>query len=448
MKFDHLIEETLELYRLEEGFEQKIPHLVKLVKDDNNLFNKEDYVKWVAEEFDPTPNKEYITWILRMLAKGNIRGKEDAQKVKERLAQFHVLKRNPNFPKENRDINSFRLYGDLAFMVDDFKDVKTKGETNRQQQQEGKQLLADIPPYKIFLITTPEAAAKTFRNTDWCVKDPTYFKTYNPKEFYFISKDEKPYGLLHTQSEQFMDVYDRGFSGEKAIKEFIGLLEEIKDEKLENALSIGITMTIENTNKKSISMEVALYVFNILYKNKNRYSLIVLLEKMIEIADDEPEYIRIVVDCLRKVIVKLVIGGERYYKKQNMIINFMKLMVGTDIQIPKDLIDNIFSNDMENITDSAMIEITELYYKKILNLPQITIEMLPKQLQEMLKYDNKKIYDIIQNSRINGKTDKSSKEYNNLVDYMKKVYGSESTNNMLDKIRSLALLTLPRRYNN
>ena len=195
-------------------------------------------------------------------------------------------------------------------------------------------------------------------------------------------------------------------------------------------------------------MEVALYVFNILYKNKNRYSLIVLLEKMIEIADDEPEYIRIVVDCLRKVIVKLVIGGERYYKKQNMIINFMKLMVGTDIQIPKDLIDNIFSNDMENITDSAMIEITELYYKKILNLPQITIEMLPKQLQEMLKYDNKKIYDIIQNSRINGKTDKSSKEYNNLVDYMKKVYGSESTNNMLDKIRSLALLTLPRRYNN
>ena len=123
-------------------------------------------------------------------------------------------------------------------------------------------------------------------------------------------------------------------------------------------------------------------------------------------------------------------------------------MVGTDIQIPKDLIDNIFSNDMENITDSAMIEITELYYKKILNLPQITIEMLPKQLQEMLKYDNKKIYDIIQNSRINGKTDKSSKEYNNLVDYMKKVYGSESTNNMLDKIRSLALLTLPRRYNN
>jgi hypothetical protein len=190
-----------------EGLEEKIPKLLNLV--DPKVEDKENYIRWAAETFDPTQNSEYITWILRLLKKGSIRGEEDSQKMKERLEQFHTLKRKPQFPADRRDINRFKTYGDLAETVDEFSGIETKGEIVRKKREKGIELMEEGDDVKLFVVTESEAGAKYFRNTDWCVKDPRYFDDYGAPYYFFTDGNEKPQTLLHLNSNQCMDVRDR-----------------------------------------------------------------------------------------------------------------------------------------------------------------------------------------------------------------------------------------------
>jgi hypothetical protein len=196
---------------LEEGIEEKIPKLLGLV--DNRVENKEDYIRWAALTFDPSNNASYITWILRMLKKGVLAGEEDGQKVKERLTQLEELKRKPQFPKDKRDINAYKTYGDLAETLDEFQGIKTKGEIKREATEEGIQFMGSSEGKEgsgisLYIVTTDEAGAKHFRTTDWCVKDPRYFNDYGPPYYYFTSEGS-PSTLLHLNSNQCMDVRDR-----------------------------------------------------------------------------------------------------------------------------------------------------------------------------------------------------------------------------------------------
>lgn len=162
----------------EEGIEEKIPKLLNFVP--GNVENKEEYILWAANTFDPTKNASYITWILRMLKKGVLAGEEDGPKVKERLTQFSELKRKPQFPTDKRDINSFKTYGDLAEVIDEFSGIQTKGEQIRAAREEGIEFIDQLGDTKLYIVTTPEAGAKYFRNTDWCVKDPRYLIIMDP----------------------------------------------------------------------------------------------------------------------------------------------------------------------------------------------------------------------------------------------------------------------------
>lgn len=196
---------------LEEGIEEKIPKLLQLVRPD--IEDKENYIRWAAETFDPSKNAAYITWILRMLKKGVIVGEEDAQKVQERLTQFEELKKKPQFPKDKRDINAYKTYGDLAETLDEFQGIKTKGEMKREAQEEGIQFMGSSggregSGISLYIVTSDEAGAKHFRNTDWCVKDPRYFNNYGPPYYYF-TENGQPRTLLHLNSQQCMDVRDR-----------------------------------------------------------------------------------------------------------------------------------------------------------------------------------------------------------------------------------------------
>ena len=205
--------ELQEIYEslLVEGIDEKIPKLLNLV--DNRVEDKETYIRWAAETFDPSKSASYITWILRMLKKGVLAGEEDGQKVKDRLTQLEELKRKPQFPKDKRDINSYKTYGDLAETLDEFAGVKTKGEMKRGAMEEGIQFIASSTGKEgsgisLYIVTTEEAGAKYFRETEWCVKDPRYFNQYNPP-YYFFTKDGQPKTLLHLDSNQCMDVRDR-----------------------------------------------------------------------------------------------------------------------------------------------------------------------------------------------------------------------------------------------
>ena len=196
---------------LEEGIEEKIPKLLGLVRDD--VEDKEAYIRWASETFDPSKNASYITWILRLLKKGVLAGEEDGDKVRERLIKFEELKKKPQFPKEKRDINSYKTYGDLAETLDEFEGVKSKGEVKRELREEGIQFMGSSTGVEgegtcLYIVTTSEAGAKHFRGTEWCVKDPRYFDNYGAPYYYFTANGSQS-TLLHLNSGQCMDVRDR-----------------------------------------------------------------------------------------------------------------------------------------------------------------------------------------------------------------------------------------------
>jgi hypothetical protein len=65
---------------LEEGIDEKIPKLLQLVRPD--IEDKESYIRWAAETFDPSKNAAYITWILRMLKRVSLREKKMLKKFR------------------------------------------------------------------------------------------------------------------------------------------------------------------------------------------------------------------------------------------------------------------------------------------------------------------------------------------------------------------------------
>lgn len=207
-----------EYYFLTENIETKLPHLVRqfggiaFFKNFRGAANNPafvgDIIRTLAKQADPTPSAEYITWILRLLKNGNIRGLEDAPKIFERLAQFTLLKRTGRFTGE-RDINHYKTFAQLAQTLDEFEGIQSKGAEERTKEEKGVKLIKDNGQFKLWVVTTPEAAAKLFRRTEWCVKDPKFFNQYKTdKNFYYIEKDGKPAYLAHFGSNQLKDVYD------------------------------------------------------------------------------------------------------------------------------------------------------------------------------------------------------------------------------------------------
>ena len=211
---------------LTEGLEEKIPKLLNMVPP--KIIDKESYIRWAAATFDPTPQAEYIVWVLKMLKKNVLRGEEDSEKSKKILKTFTDLKKKPQFPSEFKDINKFQDLGSLDDVIEKYLGVKTKGETVKQSEEAGKKLLISDGDYKIFVVTTQEAAAKNFRTTNWCVKDPKYFNQYTPKIYYYITKNDQSYMLVHLESNQCKDVRDS-----EILSEFIdGKIIEMMNTKI------------------------------------------------------------------------------------------------------------------------------------------------------------------------------------------------------------------------
>jgi hypothetical protein len=203
---------------VEEGIEEKIPKILNLLPDKvqmdgeihdlTDVETKGSFIRFIANNYDPTPNAVYITWILKLVKNGNIRGMEDRSKIRDSLTKFTELKTKTQFPSQYKDINKFKSFGDLAEVLDQFGDVKSKKEVLRIAKEEGIELAEEEGQYKLYIVTKSEAGAKHFRNTQWCVKDPRYFDQYKAPYYYF-TKDDQPYTLLHLNSDQCMDVQDR-----------------------------------------------------------------------------------------------------------------------------------------------------------------------------------------------------------------------------------------------
>ncbi|NBW08828.1 MAG: hypothetical protein EBR82_12465 [Caulobacteraceae bacterium] len=207
---------------INEDIEKKLPFLVKSVPDNisgifstkekdekRKLQEKEVFVKKVAQEYDPSNEKNYTGWILKMMVNGSIRGEEDKQKTMETLQDFIQAKLRKKLQGNEADINSYKSLGSLAqIMTEKLGKVVTKREQEKKMSEKGFQLLGKSNNLSLFSISTPEAANKHLQQTGWCVKDPQWWKSYIERH-----KTESYY-MIYDENE---DVVEKEESGKKKI---------------------------------------------------------------------------------------------------------------------------------------------------------------------------------------------------------------------------------------
>jgi len=174
-------------------------------------------------------HKKGASWIARLWANKKIEYPEDEGKLKEKLQLFDNKKQL--LPAELRNINNYQSYAQLAQTLEQYVDVESKRQTEKDSTIKGQEVIKQQPPYTVVKITTKEAAAELLRGTNYCVKDPKFWEDYEKKlgkhPYYLVYKNDKIFALVHTPSFQAKDKYDEQFPA----KTTVSILEIIFDKR-------------------------------------------------------------------------------------------------------------------------------------------------------------------------------------------------------------------------
>lgn len=173
-------------------------------------------------EADPTPNKKYKVWILRMKKAGL--KQEDLYKITEYLTIFDKYKQK----LEIKDINQYKTVGDLFTAIKPIRDAIESGVDIRSDNQKRKaaaratgdiDVVFESNGWKILHPKTKDAACQLGTGTEWCTatrSNDNMFDHYNAKgPIYIIASPDNKKWQFHKDSEQFMDSTDTEVSNIK-----------------------------------------------------------------------------------------------------------------------------------------------------------------------------------------------------------------------------------------
>ncbi len=244
-------------------------------------------VLYSLADADPTAEKDrgnYIPWIARQVATGNIKLPEDVDKVKMRLSEFDTHKQasKAKFPK---DINQYKSFSDLAKTMNkhlgpedtgfsgsflrslspsDYNVAKDGAEVVYQgKMPEGgdySHLISTATAkdddlgdgWEVIKVKSPEASAILCHGTDWCVKDPAWSTDYLKKgPFYMIANKGKQRALFHADSGQFMDPEDEPIVQDEEIAYYQPLGIKIAEDMMSGLASGGY-----DYSKEGISSDI------------------------------------------------------------------------------------------------------------------------------------------------------------------------------------------------
>lgn len=249
MPFDNDTRLIFEKYAvIREDAETRMKHLLPLVKarfpekDTGNISKHmpdfyEKFVKFVANQYDPSPEKSYTQWILKMMLNNSIQFRypfdfkelvtdvsvhEDLDKTKNALKKFMDAKLRKKLQGTEADINMYKTLPALVRHMDEkLAGVTTKREKTQLQEQKGFNKIAESGQLELYAVTTSEAANQNFQQTQWCVKDPRYWVSYSEREntrlYYMIfdpsqqqtdQVDKRKVVLANFATEQYRDVFD------------------------------------------------------------------------------------------------------------------------------------------------------------------------------------------------------------------------------------------------
>jgi 2'-5' RNA ligase len=146
-------------------------------------------------ESDPTPQKKYLDWSVKMLRTG-----VDVMEVIETVKNYHEV--FDRLRGSDRDVSSFRSLRDMKDATGNVEQKVSKSEAKKKSKK-GADILYEDDRWQLVHPTTMDGAIYYGHNTSWCVsrrdKKENYF--YSP---YMMSYNVQFYFLIDKKS----DIYD------------------------------------------------------------------------------------------------------------------------------------------------------------------------------------------------------------------------------------------------
>ena len=196
-------------------------------KQDGKNRDPGEFIQWVMDEIDPTPQNKYTLWILRTYIKGGIQRAEDITKLRNEidvgkededhtiLSAFDKYKKQlgTEYPK---DIGQYKRLSDFIDAVMSLQGTKSGKEASAEEDTEmAKQskVWMDNDQYKVVSPLTKEASCHFGKNTQWCTagRDHNLFDEYhddNNPLYIILHKESNTRWQFQWSTEQFMDERD------------------------------------------------------------------------------------------------------------------------------------------------------------------------------------------------------------------------------------------------
>lgn len=202
-----------------EDIDRILPANIRMADNDQIVI---DWLIQQLENADPTPNKEYVQWMVRRYADANnlIKFEDYLAQLPQYLAKFHKLKQRRMIDNPRNDINRYNNVADFMNVIDEYPDPE-----RRQSSVEVKGKAKTFYEDNDLRIIVPEdqaAACYYGQGTRWCTAATmglNYFNQYNSQGPLYIVIPKRPEynGEKYQFSfayDQFMDERDRSIDDE------------------------------------------------------------------------------------------------------------------------------------------------------------------------------------------------------------------------------------------
>lgn len=132
-------------------------------------------------EWDKTPTKKYVNWVLKQLAAG-----KPLKAVEDLVDEFHKL----SSKLKSSDINSFKTVEELEKEISANRFKTSKRQEKKLTKTSGAALIQDGTNFSMYRIDTKAAAMQYGKGTQWCITmgDANHYEQYKEENvlFYFI----------------------------------------------------------------------------------------------------------------------------------------------------------------------------------------------------------------------------------------------------------------------
>jgi hypothetical protein len=168
-----------------------------------------DWLMQGIEEVDPTPHKEYVQWLCKIYAGGQVKLEDLESRGKDTLERFNKLKIKKTLIPAHRDINAYKTFAQFEETVSSYPEVEMQVDKGSAKEIYTDTAVRIIQPLD-------EASAKYYgQGTKWCTaaKNNNMFSRYAQMGPLYIILPTTPERTgekyqLHFESSQYMDEQD------------------------------------------------------------------------------------------------------------------------------------------------------------------------------------------------------------------------------------------------